>query len=114
MEELNVKGFLDLVEVEQVLQDLVNATFDSLNSILEQQVALSFIYYCNAAKISPSELGNYLEQLDGVRYGDLFLYEWVQEALDNGLSCLVHDYLYTIMHRGRLIVLPGITRNQPL
>ncbi|KAI0911968.1 acetyl-CoA synthetase-like protein [Ustulina deusta] len=114
VEELNVKGSLDLVEVEQVLQDLVNAALDSLNSIPEQQVALSFIHHCNAAKISPSELGNYLEQLDGVRYGDLFLHEWVQEALDNELSRLVHDYLYTIMHRGRLIVLPGITRNQPL
>ncbi|KAI3343729.1 hypothetical protein F4824DRAFT_507516 [Ustulina deusta] len=114
VEELNVKSSLDLVEIEQVSQDLVNATLDSLNSIPEQQVALSFIHHCNTAKISPSKLGNYLEQLDSVKYRDLFLHKWVQEALNNGLSRLVHDYLYTIMHRGRLIVLPGITRNQPL
>lgn len=115
MDGLDVRGSFDLIRVENVAMDLVLVALDSVHSsesfrLKEVRQKVRFVHYCGETKVSPDGLGGYLERIHGRSFGRIPLIEWLDGALDKGLSQVLYDFLRGLAGGEGKIVLPAICK----
>ncbi|KUI64258.1 Nonribosomal peptide synthetase 14 [Cytospora mali] len=115
MDGLQVRGSFDLVGVENVAMDLVLAVLESVDSskslrLEGQQPKVRFVHYCGETKVCPDGLGEYLERMDGRSIGRIPMKEWLDGALEKGLSQALYDFLGGLTEGEGKVVLPAICK----
>ncbi|RYP41495.1 hypothetical protein DL767_001000 [Monosporascus sp. MG133] len=86
-----VIGSFDLVKVEDVARDLVQVAVASVGA--ERRTTSTFVHHCSDTKVSPAELKSWMESSEGCQLESLEMKEWLELALERGLSKLIYEFL---------------------
>ena len=110
----NIVGAIDLVSIQDVSARVVKAALDSAKRVPEEhcgEPVPRFIHHCGATKIAPDGLGRYLEGLDGTRYKELPVRDWLDRAHEAGLGRPQYDFLTEAFDSGRQMVFPALEKS---
>lgn len=107
MDRLSFCGSFDFVPVEEVSGAFVDFVLDSQWSP-GKHATTKVLHYCSKAKVKPEELSQYMKKLYGQSIGVVQMSEWLDLALQRGLSHVLYDYLRQVFEDGSQVVLPLI------
>lgn len=115
MDGLDLRGSFDFVGVENVANDLVLAVLGSVHcselySLGQQQQEVHFVHDCGETKVSPDGLGRHLERSDGRSFRRKHMTEWLNRALDKGLSQVIYNFLKGLAEGEKKVMLPVIRK----